>query len=243
MPPTSGLETANASVVGAPSRKSPNALPVKGRLKSEGAKVIRSKRRRKALQVEVPHPPHIDPALQRMFAKRKRHIVAELHRLRLRDARLVPPNRRKARPRAEVERRKRMRRRMLADVHARADPTAAKPLAPSIAKPTLVVTFVKPNRNSFSSLGVIAYVCDTSRLRLWMLSTSFGRNAFAKFDVMFFRLNRAYADCFARDRLVDAHIGPIRPRRSRRKILIVIVRLPANIRQRIVVSAAPSPSG
>ncbi len=89
-----------------------------GRLKREAAKVIRSKRRREAFQVEVPHPSHIQSALERVLAQRIRHVIAELHRLRLRNTRLVPADRREPRTGAEVERRKRIGRRMLADIHS-----------------------------------------------------------------------------------------------------------------------------
>src|ERR1700730_17116508 len=89
-----------------------------GWLKDKTSEIIRGERRREALEVEVSHSANIQPTFQSMFAEGEGHIVAELGRLRLRDARLVSANRCKAGTSAEVERRKCTGRRMLADVHA-----------------------------------------------------------------------------------------------------------------------------
>ena len=87
-------------------------------LEDEVAEIIRSKLRGEAFQIEVPHTADIDAALQRMLAESVGQVVAELGGLRLRDAGFVPADGRKSGARAEVEGRKRMRGRMLADVHA-----------------------------------------------------------------------------------------------------------------------------
>jgi len=75
-------------------------------LKDEAAKIIRSKRRSKALQIEVPHSADIDSSLQGMFTESVGQVIAELRRLRLCDPGLVPPNRSQPGTGAEVECRK-----------------------------------------------------------------------------------------------------------------------------------------
>src|SRR5438067_8204955 len=74
-----------------------------------GAKLSRSK----------PHSADIDSALQGMFTESVDHVIAELCRLRLRDSRLVPPNRSQPGTGAEVECRKRVGQRVLANLHSR----------------------------------------------------------------------------------------------------------------------------
>jgi hypothetical protein len=90
-----------------------------------------------------------------MLAKSECYIVAELGRLQLCDASLVSSNRCKAGPCTEVEGRKCIGRRMLADVYA-GQIELIQGCRSLDGKPTLVMTLVKPKRNSFRSFGGIA---------------------------------------------------------------------------------------
>ena len=118
VPPTSGLETAKNSEVGAPSRKSPNALPVnvgwkmKSPKSSElntGAKLSRSKYR--TLRASKPN-------FNVCLPVRPGEIVGELSRLRLCHSGLVAADGSEAGARAEIESREGVRGGMLADVYS-----------------------------------------------------------------------------------------------------------------------------
>src|SRR6202012_594556 len=85
----------------------------------KGAEVVGRKLRRKALQIEVPHPAYVDTTLERMFTKSIGEVIAELSCLRLGNTGLIPTDRFEACPGAEVEGWEGVSCGMLASVHAR----------------------------------------------------------------------------------------------------------------------------
>src|SRR5262249_40905871 len=96
-------------------KKVSKRIPGKGGLKSELSEVVR---RKKELDVKVANPARINSSLERRFPDCVSHIVRKLQCLRLCNASLVATDRSESGTRAEIKRRKRMRGRVLADVHS-----------------------------------------------------------------------------------------------------------------------------
>src|SRR5215469_16257855 len=204
-----------------------------GPLKDEVAEIIRSVRRSKALQVEVPNAANISADLQRVLSKRPRHVIGNLQRLRLSDARLVTPNRSKPNPRTEVERRKCVRIRMLADIHTLQTKLlqSSRPLNREAhacshvreSKPKLIQQLRSDRicvRDQQTAIVNRIHIIGQQWIRILRSNVLPAEPRISRLLVI--------------DRLVQANISAIRLRRSRLEVLVVVT-IPINIRQRIIV--------
>ena len=125
-----------------------------------------------------------------MLAEGKGEVVGELRGLGLGDAGLVAADRGEAGAGVEVEGGEGMRERMLADVHA-CEPELLRVRSRLDGEVDAGGDIGEAVTEFVQQCGVMVKVSETSRLRLWMLSTSLGKKGFATSEVMFLRLKRA----------------------------------------------------